>query len=644
MSRFAFLLLSLLVFSIPAQAAVDHDTYYRNAFAAINAGKPDLAETLAARGSDPVLNKVLRGSAMALADNNYSFEKINAFISNNPNWPTLKAIREMAEQKIPTTLSPAQVVDWFLQHPPITLDGLYRLVEAFDQLGLGEQVQKTVRAHWIEGNFRHEEQTAFYARFGSLLSSKDMDARVDRLIWENDRVQAQRMLPYLGQTAKIVAGARLAYATKQRNAASWLDRIPPEAQNDPGLMCQRLKGHVKNKDDDDANEILLNAPVELGNASAWWEQRNIMVRRAIEARDHDLAYRLASRHGQKDPQSLVPAEFLSGWLALRFLDKPDAALRHFQSLYDNASTPISRARGAYWVGRSFEALDNKREAEKAYENAASFSTTYYGQLAMTRLDAEPILVAKSDPPPPESARAAYFAQDGIRAIERLADIGESGRANVFFRAAAINASKREEFILLTEIAGRIHRPDLGIQAVKAANQKNILVLNGGFPLISMRIPTPPEPALTHALIRQESTFNPDAESSAGARGLMQLMPRTAREVCRKIGIRYREYDLGEPVYNLRIGTAFAAQQINRFDGSYILALAGYNAGPVRVHEWIEQFGDPRDKDVDPIDWVELIPIQETRNYIQRIIESLQVYRAKLAGGQARLLIINDLKR
>ncbi|MFA5040654.1 MAG: lytic transglycosylase domain-containing protein [Bdellovibrionales bacterium] len=644
MLRLTLFFLSFLFSVAPSYAAGNNDAYYKHALAAIDANKPDLAETLAARGSDPILNKVLRGYAMALPRNNYTFNQLSSFIASNPNWPGLKGIQISAEQKIPDEVSPSQIIAWFSQRPPVTLSGFYRYVDALDQSGFADNAQKAVRARWIEGDFTSSEQTAFYARFGSILSEADTWARVDRLLWKNEKNLARRLFPYLNEPHKTLAEVRLDLAGRRYLSQEALSRVPSDAENDPGLMYQQLRLYVKNDENDDAYEILLNAPVDLGNPEMWWEQRHIMVRRAIEDRDYSLAYRLASRHGQTNPSTLVQAEFLGGWLALRFLDKPSDALRHFQNLYDHASTPISRARGSYWMGRAYEALNQRTEAEQAYSNAAAFSTTYYGQLAIIRLQAEPVLVARADPPPPEVFRSSFFAQDYVRAIERLASIGAERRAASFFRAALENTSKREDFILLTEVAFRIFRPDLSIQAVKAANQKNILVQNGGFPLITMQVPSPPEPALTHALIRQESMFNPDAESAAGACGLMQLMPRTAKEISRKIGVRFKEWHLKDPSYNLQLGTAFATRQIGRFDGSYVLALAGYNAGPARVREWIEQFGDPRSEETDPIDWIELIPIQETRNYVQRIIESLQVYRSKLAGGRSPLLIINDLKR
>ncbi len=618
--------------------------WYRRAFAVVQEGKTGIAETLVYKGPDRILNKVLRGSIMAMPGNSYSFDQLTGFIADNPSWPGLKGIQMIAEQKIPENVPPSQVVALYSERQPLTLVGFYRYVDALNHIGMGEKARKAVRMRWIENEFSADEQTAFYARFGDWLSASDMWERTDKLLWRNDFIEARRMASYLGENDRNLLAARISLASNDSNAPAWLNQIGKDARNDPGLLYQRLRYDVKNDRDDDAVDVLLNPPSDLGNPEAWWEQRAIMTRRAIERRDFNLAYRLASMHGQSSPRTLAQAEFLSGWLALRFLNKPDLAVKHFHNLYDTASTPITRARGAYWLGRTYEVLGDKVEALQAYEDASVFNTTFYGQLAATRIFAQPVLAVKSDPPIPDGVRKTFFARDEIRAILKLSEIGETERARAFFRASALGAAKRVEFVLLAEVAGQLRRPDLGIAAVKAAHQKNFLVYNGGFPLITMQVPTPPEAAFTHALIRQESTFNPEATSSAGARGLMQLMPRTAKDVCRKVGLTYSEARLGEPSYNLQLGTAFAAQQIDRFEGSYILALAGYNAGPGRVREWLEKFGDPRNGAIDPIDWVELIPIQETRNYVQRIIESLQVYRAKLAGGKSPLMIAPDLTR
>jgi soluble lytic murein transglycosylase len=556
----------------------------------------------------------------------------------------LKGIQMIAEQKIPESYGPRQLVAWYSAHPPVTEAGFYKYVDALNLSGMGANATTAIRARWVEAEMGGDEMTSFYSRFGSLLDGNALWARTDRLLWKNDAAGVRRMLPYLSATDRAVAEARLALANNDRDAESILARVSSDARNDPGLLYQKLRWLVKNNRDSDAEDILHDAPDDVGDAQIWWTQRNILIRRAIERRDFSGAYRLAADHGQTKAKNATEAEFMAGWLALRFLDRPAVAAKHFQGLYDMAGTPVSKARGAYWLGRTYEAAGNRNAAEQAYQDAAAYNTTYYGQLATTRIFANPVLSAKVDPPLPDAARQKIMARDKVRAILRLSDIGEADRARTFFRAAADSAQERAEFVVLAEVAQYMRRPDLGIQAVKAAAQKNMLIHNGGFPLISLNVPTPPEIAFTHAVIRQESLFNPEAGSSAGARGLMQLMPGTARDTARKVGIAYSDTQLLDPETNMRLGTYFLQSLLDKYEGSYILALAGYNAGPGRVREWVGLFGDPRTPEVDPIDWVELIPMSETRNYVQRIMENLQIYRAKLAGGTAPMTIMRDLRR
>jgi soluble lytic murein transglycosylase len=295
------------------------------------------------------------------------------------------------------------------------------------------------------------------------------------------------------------------------------------------------------------------------------------------------------------------------------------------------------------MGRTYESVGQKHDAEQAYQAASVINTTFYGQLAIAKLYANPVITATSEPPIPQPARDKFFRRDNIKAIEHLHRIGQTDRARSFFKAFGDYATQRIEFALLLELAYHLKRPDWAVAAAKAASQKSIILTGGAFPILDLSIPTPPELALSHALIRQESQFKADAGSPAGARGLMQLMPGTAQDVAKKLGLRHSPAMLTNPSYNVKLGTYFIQKQIDSFDGSYILALAGYNAGPRRAREWIALFGDPRDPQVDTIDWIELIPIYETRNYVQRIIENLQFYRARLNGGQAPLNIVRDLK-
>lgn len=617
---------------------------YRSALEALQKGRREQAESLLRRGSDPVLNKVLRSQLMELPGNNYSFGELSAFISDNPNWPDLKAILMIAEQKIPDQATSAQVANWFKAHPPLTSVGFYRYIDALDSLGETRNIKELVRARWINANLGRDELSAFRDRFGRFLTAEDHWARLDRLLWDNDISDARAMYSLVGNGARAVAEARIALANDTSNASSLLADVPDSLQDDPGLLYERLRWRRKNDQDQGAIDLLLNAPENLGDADKWWTERAIIIRRVIEQRNFKLAYRLAANHGLTRGMNYVSAEFLAGWLALRKLKNAETAQQHFENLVREASSPISRARGAYWLGLALESGGDKTAANQSYETAAVLNTTFYGQLAAVRLQGKPMLTAQPEPAIPSETRQQFFASDMVRAVERLSRLNLDNMAETFFRANIAAAERRVEFALLIELAYQLDRPDWAITAAKAANQKNMIMRAGAYPLITHRIPKNPDPAFTHALIRQESQFKADALSPAGARGLMQVLPSTAKEVAGKEGMAYSLAKLNNPDYNIQIGTAFMRRLLDRYDGSYILALAAYNAGPGRVREWLDIYGDPRTGEVDPIDWLEQIPIYETRNYVQRIMENFQIYRARLNGGQHPLLLVADLKR
>ncbi len=617
---------------------------YRHAFSLIDAGRVLEADVFAAHGHDPALNKVIHALYMAQPGNEADFAEMADFIAHNPDWPDLKGIKAIAEQKIPSSWTPAQTIAWFTSYPPNSSAGFYRYVDALNMSGQAQTAVSVIRTRWAEADFGADELIAFHARFAQFIGENENNARLDRLLWKADRANVRNLFPLLDAEHRELAEARLALATKSPNVDGLITKVPSELQNDSGLLYERLRWHVRNNQDSEAITILHHAPENLVKPEAWWEQRQIMARRMMDKKDYEEAYRLAASHGHLEGRSLAEAEFLCGWLALRFLDEQEDARQHFQILFDNAGTPISRARGAYWLGRTYEAHGDKNMAQQAYETAATLNVTYYGQLAAAKIYESPTISATPEPTIPQNVRNTFNNRDLIRAVERLYAIGEHDRAHSFFLAAVDAAQLRADFAMLTELAYRMERPDFAIEAGKAASKKNMLMAAGGFPLLGRNIPRPPDPAFTHALIRQESMFNPEARSPVGAEGLMQLMPTTAKGVAKKIGIRYKAGMLTDSDYNIRLGTTFVQDQINGFDGSYVLALAGYNAGPHRVREWMAQIGDPRSPNVDAVDWVELIPLHETRNYVQRIIESLQIYRARLAGGQAPLLIDKDLKR
>lgn len=640
-----FIVLTLSLSAAPESwARHDRQPGYADAFAAMENGQTSLIQGVMARGGDPVLNKVLRGYLMARPGNDYSFDELAGFVSDNPDWPGLNGIIMIAEQKIPDGATYAQVVNWFHAHPPLTPNGFYRYMDALEATGHGKTAANMIRSRWIEKDFGSDDLQAFRSRYLPLLTTQDHHARLDRLLWKNDITAARAMYSFVSSGVQALAEARIALANQSSSAESLLDRVPTSLQRDPGLLYERLRWRRKNNNDEGAIEILLNAPDDLSHADEWWTERHIIIRRLMEQKDFALAYRLAARNGLSSGFEFVQAEFLAGWLALRFLRRADLGEQHFRKLLSDASSPISRARGEYWLGRALEAQGRKHESEKAYQNAAALNTTFYGQLAIAKLYAQPTITAAPEPAIPQHIRDRFFARDVIRATEKLYRMGLTDKARLFFKAASDAANQRVDYALLLEVAYRLQRPDWAITAAKAANQKNFIMTGAAYPVLSMKIPTPPDVAFTHALIRQESLFKADAGSPAGARGLMQLMPGTAKDVAKKLGLPYSSDRLIDPDYNVRLGTTFIQNQIDNFDGSYILALAGYNAGPRRAREWIDTYGDPRTQEVDPVDWIELIPIYETRNYVQRIIENLQFYRARLNGRQAPLMIMQDIKR
>ncbi len=627
------------------KATISTPSYtYASAFAAMDKGQAGAVQTVLARGSDPVLNKVLRAWLMAQPGNTYGFDDLASFVTENPDWPNLKGILMIAEQKLPLGAGNEQIVNWFNAYPPLTPVGFSRRMEALEAVGHGRIAENLIRNRWIERDFGAEEKSAFLTRYGSFLKLEDHYARLDRLLWKNDPSGAKSLYPYVDDSVRSLAEARLALAAQSGNAPALLAQVQTSWQRDAGLLYEQLRWHRKNGNTEAAIEILLNAPDSLAHAEDWWMERHIIIRRLMEQKDFRLAYRLAAKNGLSTGFEFVQAEFLAGWLALRFLQRADLAELHFTKLLNEASSPISRARGYYWLGRAHEAMGQHEKAVQAYQSAAALNTTFYGQLAIARLETAPTIRAVSEPPIPSHIRNKFFARDSVKATEKLYRMGQTERARQFFKAMTETAAQRVDFALLLELAYELQRPDWAINAAKAANQRNFIVTGAAYPVLSMKIPTPPDRALTHALIRQESLFKADAGSSAGARGLMQLMPGTAKDVAGKLGLPYSPDKLTNPDYNVKLGTYFIQKQIDNFDGSYILALAGYNAGPRRVREWIDLFGDPRTREVDPVDWLELIPIYETRNYVHRIMENLQFYKARLAGGEVPLTLLQDIKK
>jgi len=383
--------------------------------------------------------------------------------------------------------------------------------------------------------------------------------------------------------------------------------------------------------DEKALELLWDVPANQEFANLWWKERSRQVRYALDGGRHEDAYLLATSHIQRKGRYFADAQWHAGWVALRYGNKPLEAARYLTTLYESVTTPISRARAAYWVGRALEASGGSAAANAWYTRAAENNTTFYGQLAANKLPST-VTHLRSDPLPTALSLVNSDLDELITTAKALDEIGQNKLARDFLRVAARAAQSREDAAAIAAAARALGYLDLSVFAARRAARAGLILMEAGYPVVDVPTTDAPEQALTLAIIRQESNFDKDARSRVGARGLMQLMPATARQVARGLKIPYVLSRLtAEPDFNLRVGSSYLQAQLEAFGGSYVLAVAAYNAGPHRVTQWLKERGDPRNPDIDMIDWIERIPFAETRNYVQRVLEALHVYRLRLGS-------------
>ena len=617
---------------------------YEAALEATSLGAWDAARQMAAQASDPTLAQIVDWIDMSNEGGDADFAAITRFIRDNPDWPDQTGLRIQAERRMPRSLPAAEVVAWFTDRPPIGVEGSLRYAEALATVGRQPEAEAFIRDRWRTMTLSAQGEQEVLSRVGAYLTDEDQRTRLDTLLWDGRESEARRQMARVGADRRALAEARLALASRSAGVDAVVRRVPTGLRNDEGLIFERLRWRRRADLTDGALEMLDRQPDTLTRPRLWWTERNILARRLFDAGAYRRAYDVAAGHRQIEGFPKSQAEWLSGWIALRFLDEPAMALQHFQELYGNVTSPISLARGAYWSARAHEAMGSPTEAERWYRAAAEHPVAFYGQLAADHLG-QPTVPALP-PDPPSSQAEAFESSELVRAVRAFHQLNEDGRADLFIRRLGLNADSLAELAPVGELALDLGRPNLAVWAGKQRFFEGEMLFGVGYPERPLSAAdTRVEPALVHGLIRRESEFDPEAISPAGARGLMQLMPATARGVARQEGMPYQLSRLTEdPDYNIRLGSRFLADLIAQFDGSYALAIVAYNAGPSRVTRWIERFGDPRRGDIDVIDWIERIPIYETRNYVQRVLEDVQVYRLRLGGAPTIGSLEADLAR
>ena len=620
----------------------------RSALEAAKRGDVGTAHTAIATLNDPIAKKV---AIWALADTSYesmSFFEIDQARRDLAGWPRGQR-RQLAAEKLLETSgqAPAQIIAWFGGAAPQTAEGAMALASAYQQTGRVPEAKALIKDVWRNRLFEADAQRSMLARFGSYLTQDDHVRREDMILYGQQGPAARDMLALLPPDHARLAQARMAFRSNSPNAAALASALPASMADHPGLAFEKAASFRRRGMDTLALSLVDKFPREAPfpeMATRIWDERYALTLAALKAGDSQGAYRAAANTGLTVGADAAEAEFYAGWLALTRLNQPKVADGHFAAIERIGSSPITRGRAFYWRGRANDALGDTAAALGYYRAAARYNTTFYGQLAAEKVDGG-ILTLARDPVITQADRARFEARDAVRAARLMIDIGNRDLFRAFVLALDDVLPTAEEQALLVDMVRGYGDQDTSMKVIRTAAQRGFILTDRGYP---MRTPPQmsngPEPALVLGITRQESGFDPNVRSGPGATGMMQLMPGTATIVARGLGEPYSLGRLFEPEYNMRLGTAYLGQMVNNFSGSYPMGVAAYNAGPGRPAQWVNYCGDPRAASTDPIDFIECIPFSETRNYVQRVMEGMIVYRARLNGGSHKITLSEDLKR
>jgi soluble lytic murein transglycosylase len=615
----------------------------RAALAAAQSGDWARAYSTASTITDPLPLKMLHWWDCARPGAPGRFPDISEFIEKNPDWPAQKALRKHAEEALAGE-SDAIAADWFKRHPPISPTGKIREAEIMINSGDVEGGNAALRATWVAADLGPLDEKNFLARHAASLRLEDHVLRIDRLLWDGQTEAARRMLILVPPAYRLVAEARLALSAQAARADALVAKVPAQLRSDPGLVFEQLRWRRKKDMTDAAVQMLLAQPNDLVRPAAWWAERQAVARRVLAAGNAELAYRLIEQHGLIEGTAFSEAEFLLGYIALRYMKQPALAFEHFSRILTRVDTPYAKGRAGYWGGRSAEAEGKSELAAKWYAAGADHMATFYGQLAAHELghDAPP---RPTPEPVPDAAESAQFDNDEVvRAARIFFALGDAAHGKIFLIHMADNAKTPARFAMLASLAEASGRIDLAIAVAKRAIDAGTPLMIHGYPVTAIPEGGTAEHSLLFAIMRQESAFERDAVSRVGARGLMQLMPATASSIAAKMQLPFSPDRLtADGIYNVLLGRSYLETLIDDFGGSYAMAIASYNAGPGRVRQWARDYGDPRGGSIDMVDWIEMIPINETRNYVQRVLENLQIYRGQV-GHDSAFSLASDLAR
>lgn len=617
-------------------------------------GNADAATRLALQSGDAAAEKLVEW--MNVTDNwkSVGYARIMAFIADNPDWPSMELIHRRAEWLLfGNKPAPEQVLKHFAGREPVSHEGRIALARALQASGDGKRAARLIAEAWADPGLSANCEKTILSEFRQVLDRSVLELRVWRLIHAQQVTAALQAAKLISKDHVAAAQAAAELIREQKSGLALYKKLPDSLRSQRALLYALARYYRRTGNTQAARDILLKAPsnhAELVDAEAWWIERRIVVRESIGPKNKQhwpAAYKLAAANGYSSGPHHSEGEFLAGWIALRMLNDPKTALKHFSSIADGAASRTEASRGLYWTGRAWLAHGDRSKAEAAFAAAAQSPTLYYGQLAREALGLGKKAVPIAEGNPGQGVRAKVAKDELMRAFQILADAGAQGHLYPFMGSLAARFKTADEAAAAAALIDAKGGTFLSLRFAKAAGTNGADIDDWGYPRHALPDwkprGNPVEKAVVLGLTRQESEFNPVAGSNAGARGLMQILPGTAKIIARQHKVDYNEKKLvSDPAYNVMLGAAHLGDLIASYNGSYILTLVAYNAGPRRVREWIDMYGDPRGQ-VDPIDWVESVPFTETRQYIQKVMQNVHVYRARIDPASA-LPMTADLVR
>ena len=614
------------------------------AISAAKAGDAARARAYIANFSDPAARKLVLWELLDAAPETLSFAEADGALHDLSGWPHEARRIAAAEKQLATSgLAPSGIVAWFAGRPPATAQGALALASALNATGQIGAAADVIRLAWRTMSCDQDIQDAILARFSAVLTQADHAAREDMLLYGPQGPATQDMVRLLPGDQQALAFARMAVRGGDPNAQSLINALPPALQTSPGLAYERALNLRDHGQADAALALVGYLPDTLPQEAAerLWRHGNL-ADTALKAGDYQRAYQAAAHSGLTSGADAAEAEFEAGWLALTKLKDPKLADEHFVRLQAVGPTTLTQSRAFFWRGRAAEAMGDPLAAQLFYIQASHYQTAFYGQLAATKVGQATINLGH-DPAITAADLTQFEGRDYIRAARLIYQNGSKDLYDAFIAGLSETLPSVADEAMLVDFTRGLGDQGLSMRVVRNAAKRGFILPERGYP-----IHTPPssydapETAFVLGITRQESSFDPRARSGVGARGMMQLMPATAQVIAKRIGAGGG--DLDDPDYNMRIGSAFLGQLVDQFGGSYVMAAAAYNAGPGRPPQWAAACGDPRSSSSDPLEFIECIPFSETRDYVMRVMEATQVYRARLNGGTAPNTLARDLKR